>query len=63
MINESIANVKDLVNVIEANDYSFLAWTGIEPPISYNSCPLTCNACTLNYADTLAKPETDEKIY
>lgn len=55
MINESIDKVNDLVNIIEASDYSFLAWTGIEPPISYESCPLTCNACTFNYADTLAK--------
>lgn len=58
MHNESLDIVNDLIIVIEANDYSYLAWTGIESPINYNSCPLTCNALTLNYADTLAVSET-----
>lgn len=58
MHNESVEIVNDLITVIEANDYSYLAWTGIESPINYNSCPLTCNALTFNYADTLAKSET-----
>lgn len=61
MCNESVDIVRNLVTIIEANDYSYLAWTGIESPINYNSCPLTCNALTMNYADTLAKPENDEK--
>lgn len=58
---KKFANDNELVTVVNATDYSFLAWTGIESPINYNSCPLTCNACTMNFAYTLAK-SVDEKV-